>query len=239
MTASEEEACRDVVMSTFSINSTPVKVLFNFGASFSFIVHTTVKTLALIESKSISMPIIIPSRDTVNCSRRFLNASLKIGEGFFPSDLIEFNLSNLDVILGMDWLGKYRAKIDCDAHKVELRDPLGKRVSCRRIHREPGNKVINALQLKSYIDKGWPLFMCSVRRVEDDPFRPDDVPIVREFQDVFTEEIPSMFLTRDVKFIVDLVHGTALISKAPYRMAPAKINELKNQLEETTREGGY
>ena len=54
----------------------------------------------------------------------------------------------------MDWLGRYRAKIDCDAHKVNLRDPLGRRVSYRRVPRELGIKVIYALQLKSYVDKG-------------------------------------------------------------------------------------
>lgn len=171
MSTREQEARRDVVSGTFSINSTPVKVLFDSGASLSFIAHSTVRTLTLIEFESISMPIVIPSGETVNCSKRFLKVPLKIGESFFPSDLIEFNLSNLDVILGMDWLGKYMAKIDCDAQKVELRDPLGKRVSHRRIPRETGIKVINALQLKNYVDKGCPLFMCSVRRVEDDPLK--------------------------------------------------------------------
>ena len=46
MTAREEEARRDVVTGTFSINSTPVKVLFDSGASLSFIAHATVRNLA-------------------------------------------------------------------------------------------------------------------------------------------------------------------------------------------------
>ena len=103
MTASEEEARRDVVTCTFSITSIHVKVLFDYEASFSFISHTTVRTLALVESESISMPIVISSGDTVNWSKRFLNISLKIREGIFSSDLIEFNLLNLDVI--WEWIG--------------------------------------------------------------------------------------------------------------------------------------
>ena len=47
----------------------------------------------------------------------------------------------------MDWFGKYKDKIDCDAQKVELRDPSGKRVSYRRIPQEPRINVINALYL--------------------------------------------------------------------------------------------
>lgn len=63
------------------------------------------------------------------------------------------------------------------------------------------------------------------------------MPVVREFQDVFPEDIPGMPPRRDVEFTVDLVLGTGPISKAPYRMAPAEMNELKNQLEELLDKG--
>ena len=64
MTASEEEACGYVVTGTFSINSNPVKVLFDSGASFSFLVHTTIRTLELVKSESIPVPAVIPSAIT-------------------------------------------------------------------------------------------------------------------------------------------------------------------------------
>ena len=50
------------------------------------------------------------------------------------------------------------------------------------------------------------------------------MPIVRELQDVFPEEIPGMPPRRDVEFTVDLITGSRPISKAPYRMAPAEMN---------------
>ncbi len=60
----------------------------------------------------------------------------------------------------------------------------------------------------------------------------EDIPIVREFADVFPAELPGMPPDREIEFVVDLILGTTLISKAPYRMAPAKLKELKAQLQD-------
>ncbi|KAA3480738.1 DNA/RNA polymerases superfamily protein [Gossypium australe] len=58
------------------------------------------------------------------------------------------------------------------------------------------------------------------------------VPVVCEFPDVFLEELPGLPPVREVEFSIDIVPGTTLISIAPYRMAPTKIKELKEQLQE-------
>lgn len=58
------------------------------------------------------------------------------------------------------------------------------------------------------------------------------MPVVREFVDVFPEDLPYLSPDREVEFSIDLVPSTALISKAPYRMAPAELKELKEQLQE-------
>jgi len=54
---------------------------------------------------------------------------------------------------------------------------------------------------------------------------------------VFLEEFPSMPPRREVEFCVDLTPGATPISKAPYRMAPAELKELKTQLDELLEEG--
>ena len=59
-----------------------------------------------------------------------------------------------------------------------------------------------------------------------------NVKIVREFQDVFQEDLPDLPSNREVKFLIEFVLGTAPISKTPYRMAPAELKELKEQLQE-------
>jgi hypothetical protein len=65
-----------------------------------------------------------------------------------------------------------------------------------------------------------------------------NIRVVRDFPDVFPEELPGMPPYREVEFVIDLLPGTAPISKRPYRMSVEKLKELKKQLTEL-QEAGY
>jgi hypothetical protein len=67
--------------------------------------------------------------------------------------------------------------------------------------------------------------------------RIEEIPIVREFVDVFLEELPGIPLDREIEFTIDLLPNTAPISKAAYKMAPLELNELKDQLQELLDKG--
>ena len=58
------------------------------------------------------------------------------------------------------------------------------------------------------------------------------IPVVREFEDVFPEEVPGLSPKREVEFSINLVPGAGPVSIAPYRMALAELAELKKQIEE-------
>ena len=60
----------------------------------------------------------------------------------------------------------------------------------------------------------------------------DDIPIVRDYPYVFPEELPGLPPKREVEFTIELVSGTTPISKAPYRISPLELKELKTQLQE-------
>ena len=65
----------------------------------------------------------------------------------------------------------------------------------------------------------------------------DEIPVVREFPDVFPDDIVGLPPEREVKFTIDLIPGTEPISIPPYRMAPTELRELKAQLEELLSKG--
>src|SRR3954470_19122395 len=65
----------------------------------------------------------------------------------------------------------------------------------------------------------------------------EDIPVVRDFPDVFPEELPGMPPDRCVEFIVDLILGTSPISRRTYRMVPHELAELKIQLEALLAKG--
>ena len=63
------------------------------------------------------------------------------------------------------------------------------------------------------------------------------MPVVREFQDVFPDELPGLPPAREIEFEIELMPGTRPISIPPYRMAPAELKELKEQLQELVEKG--
>jgi hypothetical protein len=65
-----------------------------------------------------------------------------------------------------------------------------------------------------------------------------NIRVVRDFPNVFPEELPRMPPDREVEFVIDLLPGTAPISKRPYRMSVEELKELKKQLTEL-QEAGY
>ena len=76
-----------------------------------------------------------------------------------------------------------------------------------------------------------------VRNVEADKGTVDRVPVVCEFPDVFPEELPGLPPDREIEFCIDVVPGTDPISMPPYRMAPAELKELNEQLKELLDKG--
>ncbi|GJQ94427.1 hypothetical protein Tco_0005566 [Tanacetum coccineum] len=64
-------------------------------------------------------------------------------------------------------------------------------------------------------------------------------PVVREFPEVFPEDLPGLPLVRQVEFQIDLIPGAAPVARAPYRLAPSEIQELSNQLQELSDRGTH
>ena len=65
----------------------------------------------------------------------------------------------------------------------------------------------------------------------------ENIPVVKEFPYVFPEDLPGLPLEREVDLVIEVLPGTVPISRAPYRMAPTKLKELKTQLQELLDKG--
>ena len=87
--------------------------------------------------------------------------------------------------------------------------------------------IISALQASNMLKKGCSGLLAYMINSEATNEKLEDIPIVKEFPDVFPEELPGLPLDRDIEFSIELLPGTGPISKAPYRMATAKLRELK------------
>ncbi|GJS72371.1 putative reverse transcriptase domain-containing protein [Tanacetum coccineum] len=76
-----------------------------------------------------------------------------------------------------------------------------------------------------------------VMEKKSDDKRLEDIPVVREFLEVFPEDLPGLPLVRQVEFQIDLIPGAAPVARAPYRLAPSEMQELSNQLQELADRG--
>ncbi|GAV81381.1 RVT_1 domain-containing protein/zf-CCHC domain-containing protein/rve domain-containing protein/RVP_2 domain-containing protein, partial [Cephalotus follicularis] len=144
---------------------------------------------------------------------------------------------DFDVILGMDWLSAYRACMDCYNKTVDFCLPDETAVQFK------GNKgfstpIISFIRPSRYLEKGCEGFLAHVvdKRKEKGKSL-EEVPVVNGFSDVFPADLVSLPPRRSMEFVIDLVPGTAPISKAPYRMAPAELRELKLQLQDLVDKG--
>ncbi|GKB00751.1 putative reverse transcriptase domain-containing protein [Tanacetum coccineum] len=224
----------NVVTSTILLNNCYAYVLFDTSSNRSFVstafisqIDITPSTLdhyydvELADERIIRLNAIIRG-----CTLNFLNHPFNI-------DLMPVKLSSLDVIISMDWLAKYQAVIVC-AEKI-VRIPWGNEtLIVRGDGSDRGNEtrlnIISCTKMQKYMLKGCPIFLAHVttKETEDrlEKKRLEDVPTVRDFPEVFLEDLPELPPTRQVEFQIDLIPGAAPVARAPYRLAPSEMKEL-------------
>jgi hypothetical protein len=132
-------------------------------------------------------------------------------------------MKGLDVILGMDWLKAHKVRIDCAAKTLHIPH---RGLEIYRTH-HPTSDFPN---LPKY-DIGPKYLTVCMRNVKNSVCF-DCLPIVRDFPDVFPENIASLPPEREVEFSIEIILGVGPVSKAPYRMAPLELAEVKRQIEE-------
>nr|GEY27094.1 putative reverse transcriptase domain-containing protein [Tanacetum cinerariifolium] len=157
----------------------------------------------------------------------------------FNIDLMPVELGSFDVIIGMDWLANHHAVIVCDEKIVRI--SYGDDVLIIQGDRNGKGKnsklsIISCTKTQKYIKKGCLIFLEQVMKKEtkdkSEKKRLEDVSIVRDFLEVFPEELPGLPPTRQVEFQIDLVLGAASVARASYRLAPLELQELSTQLQE-------
>ncbi|GJV44928.1 putative nucleotidyltransferase, ribonuclease H [Tanacetum coccineum] len=214
------EAVQDpnVVTGTFSLNDHFVTILFDSGADFSFI-STEFAPLLNVRPSIVNPGYVIEVADgkKVEVDRIIRDCKLELGGSLFSINLIPLGHGSFDVIVGMDWLSQHKAVIVCHEKVVEIPVEDGRIL---RVHGERAVGITKALKSAK----------------EDEP-KLNDISVVREFEDVFPEDLSGLPPQRQVEFRIDLVPGATPIAKSPYRLAPSEMQELSGQLQELQDKG--
>ncbi|KAI3825477.1 hypothetical protein L1987_06967 [Smallanthus sonchifolius] len=210
--AQTEEEARgnpDVVSGTFLVNDENAAILFDSGASKSFISNTfsrkldcTVNTIV----KAFSVQTVIGKNSAVFQVTE--DCIIEIEGHKFPSRLFLLTLGGFDIVLGMDWLAANEAQIICKRKRIHLKAPSRCPIT-----------VYGELELHD-----------AERHLDDEGRKLHEA----RFPEVFPEDLPGLPPDREIEFQIDLLPGAEPVAKAPYRLAPSEMKELMSQLQELT-----
>lgn len=133
--------------------------------------------------------------------------------------------------MSLDWLSHHRAQVDCH-RKVVLFQLSDKVIEFRGIRGD--GRAIKARRLLSRGNLG---FLAYILNEPKHQVTLEEVPVVREYPEVFPEKLDEYPPECELEFEIQLVAGTDPISRTPYRMAPAELEELRTQLRELLEQG--
>ncbi|GKE52970.1 putative reverse transcriptase domain-containing protein, partial [Tanacetum coccineum] len=190
----------NVVMGMILLNNHYASMLFDSGTYRSFVSSTFSALLDVIPSTlDVSYVVKLADERVVETNTMLRGCTLGLLGHPFNIDLMLVELGSFDVIIGMDWLANHHLVIVCDEKIVRI--PYGDEVLIVRVTKKE-----------------------TEGKSEDK--RLEDVPIVRDFAEVFLEDFPGLPRTRQVEFQIDLVPGVAPVARASYRLASSELQEL-------------
>nr|GEZ77335.1 hypothetical protein [Tanacetum cinerariifolium] len=157
-------------------------------------------------------PNVVTDGKKVEVDRVICNYKLELGTSLFTIDLIPLGHRSFNVIVGIDWLSEHKAEIVC--HEKVVRIPM-----------ESDEILIVQGECTPRIAK-------SLSNVKVDAPELSNISVVRDFVEVFSEDLSGLPPKRQVEFRIDLVLRAMPIAKSPYRLALPEMQELSTQLQE-------
>ncbi|GKA31728.1 putative reverse transcriptase domain-containing protein [Tanacetum coccineum] len=241
-----EAAVKDnnVVNGTFLINNVYALVLFDTGADRSFVSYAFSKYIDIPPTTlDTNYSVELADGKSLTTNTILRGCTLNLQNHLFKIDLLPIELGSFDVIVGMDWMAEHRAEVVC--YEKYIRVPYGNDMLIIQgersgVKNESKLEVISSIRTQGYIDKGCQVFLVQMIKKEEtvaSKKRIEDVPVVRDFREVFPKDLPGLPPTRQVEFHIELIPGVAPVARAPYRLAPAEMKELAEQLKELSDKG--
>jgi hypothetical protein len=205
-----------VMMGMFLVANYPAVILFNSGASHTFISKNFVEKHCIPCTESREGFIIHSPGGQIFTKEVAFHIPVVLVGREFPTNMIVLKGQDIDVILGMNWLAQHKAIINTDLRTIRLSH------GCEKIQLS----IPVAIPAKLYGQ----VYEAIVQEIQD-------ISVVCEFPDVFPEDLPGLPPERDVEFVIELKPNTSPISRKSYRMPSNELAELKTQLPDLLEKG--
>jgi hypothetical protein len=204
-----------IMTGIFLVYNQPALILFDSGASHSFISQKFNAKCQLPFCHTKGSFMIATPRGKIATNQLNQSVPIQLGSHIIKTTLLVLGLENVDIILGTNWMTKHQVVLNVASHIVEVNCPI-----CG----------------------SFTLFLPSQDSTQSCAFAMTElplkkIPVVYDYADVFLDELPGIPPDRDIEFAIELQQGTTPISKRPYWMPPAVLAELKKQLQELLDKG--
>ncbi|KAI3790948.1 hypothetical protein L2E82_04403 [Cichorium intybus] len=227
-----------VITGTFLLNNHYASVIFDAGADRSF-VSLDFMPLINLPSRVMKSVVTIELADgrEIRAKDRVLGCTLNLADKLFSIDLIPIEIGSFDIIVGMDWLAKNRVDIGCYEKVVRIPLPNGETLIIKGEKLGRSLNIVSSIKIRKYLKEDCIAFMAQVVEREPEVKQVQDIPVVRDYPEVFPEELPGLPPHRQVEFRIDLIPVGAPVAKTPYRLASSEMQELSGQLQELLDKG--
>ncbi|XP_073046047.1 uncharacterized protein [Primulina eburnea] len=194
ITQEEADNSNEVVAGTILLNKMPAYALFDCAATHSFVSRRYAKKLKL-EHDILSEPLRVatPASKIIETHKVYRNCKICIGKQIFEVELIQLNMVEFDIILGMDWLAKNHAIVDCQKKEIRLQTPAKREVVYQGKSKER-KSLLSASQAWKAIKGGEEIYLAVINEAKEEEVpKLEDIPIVQEFPEVFPENYQERY----------------------------------------------
>ena len=187
MKAREDQDAPEVIASILSLYDIEMHALIDPGSTHSYVCMEHVfDKVPTMEKLAYDMHVTSPLGHNVSVNNVYRNCPIVIQAREFLTDLITLPFREFDLIMGMDWLTKHRAIVDCGQKTVVLRCSDQSEVIIQGIRSSVMmSNVISAMQAMRFIRKGYEAFLALILNSKRGQVDVEKIPVVREFPNVF------------------------------------------------------
>ena len=170
-----------------------VYALIDPGSSHSYICMTNDKLKNLqVEFTENYMLVTNPLGDEVLAKKVVKDCPIEIHGKVFLGNLMELPFREFDVILGMDWLTKHKAMVDCEKKRVTLQTADGEEVTLVGKRADYLHNVISAMEARRLVQKGCEAYLVYALQADQEPSPIQSIPTVCDYPDVFPDDLPGL-----------------------------------------------
>nr|GEV08613.1 hypothetical protein [Tanacetum cinerariifolium] len=194
----------NVVTGTFLLNDHYTSILFDSGAEKSFMSTEFTPFINIAPATlDTSYEVELADGKVVSTNIVLRGCTLALYNNCFKIDLLPTRLRSFDVIVGMDWFSYHRGVIVCYENIVHIPLPNGEILEIQGERLEKDQKLLSCIKVGEK--------------------KPKDIRIIRDFPEVFLDDLLGLPPAREIEVRIDLILGALPVVKSPYRLAPSEI----------------